>query len=168
MPRKVRLYFPGMISLLGIPIFIWFFAPKKQSQQTVLKMFLPCDGPDRELNLFSKYSFLWSLKGKRVHHVRLKSTALPEGQDFLASQLTEILDEIAQLESRHDTTAVLEVGFDKNNSYSQFVWLLNQAAIFKLRHYAFFDDTFYLLANPPVDSSYNDSSRSKPIPMIYL
>jgi hypothetical protein len=61
------------------------------------------------------------------------------------------------MEFTHDSTTVLKVHFGGNNTYGDFVWLLDQAVKYRCRRYAWFDDNFYFLgeAPPPVNPPSN-------------
>ncbi len=57
--------------------------------------------------------------------------------------------EIERLVFTHDTSTVLKVDLGENNSYGDFVWLYNHMAFYKLQHYAFVDNSLYILSNRP-------------------
>jgi len=63
----------------------------------------------------------------------------------------------------YDTSVVLKIKIGDSNTYGQFIWLVNQAKIYQVKRYTFFDSAFYLLANRPTDTA-----TTKVVPMIDL
>ena len=142
-----------MISLLGLPILLWIYTPHSKPQPRVLLMFFPYEGPDTSLYRFSKYSFLHDIKNKKLLCVDLNDPALSQNKDFFARKLSFISQEIGRMQFLDDTSVVVKIKFCDSNTYGQFIWLVNQAKIYLVKRYAFFDDAFYLLANRPIDTA---------------
>lgn len=98
---------------------------------------------------FSKYNFLLGIQRKKIIEVDLNEAWSSAYDSLLRSQKKSlIIQKISELQFFHDTTFVLKVDFGDNNTYGDFIWLLNLAHRFMVRYYAFFDDSFYLLGNP--------------------
>jgi hypothetical protein len=157
MERKRLYYVPGMISLLGLPILILVFAPKTTLRKRVLTISFPYEGPDPYRNLFSKNSFLHSIRAKKQLNVNFTDPAPGQNPDLFSKKLSFVSREIARLQFLNDTTCVLKIQFGENNTYGNFVWMVNQAKIYDLHRFAFIDNCFYLLGNSPpvIDTSSN-------------
>lgn len=84
-------------------------------------------------------------------------------RDLYARKLNFISQEIGRMEFLHDTSVVLKIKFGDSNTYGQFIWLVNQAKIYQVKRYTFFDAAFYILGNRPTDTA-----TMKVIPMIDL
>src|SRR5882757_1895863 len=80
MKRKKIYYLPGMISLIGLPLFVWIFlAPHHQAQDRVyskpLRLVLPSDEPATVWKqTFSKKTFLRDIRRKKILEVALNET----------------------------------------------------------------------------------------------
>src|ERR1700761_4779808 len=146
MTRGEKYYVPGMISLLGLPILLWIYAPHQKPQPNVLQVFSPYEGPDTSLYRFSKFSFLQTTKNKKLLCVDLSDPAPSRNKDISARKLNFISQEIERMQFFYDTSVVLKIKFGDSNTYGQFVWLINQAKLHQVKRYAFFDAAFFLLA----------------------
>lgn len=163
MTKKITYYVPGVISLLGLPILLWIYTPHQEPRPRVLSMFFPYEGPDASRYRFSKYSFLQEIKNKKLLCVDLNDPAPPENRDLYARKLNFISQEIGRIQFLHDTSTVLKIKFGDSNTYGQFIWLVNEAKIYQVKRYTFFDAAFYMLANRPIDTA-----TMKVIPLIDL
>lgn len=157
--KKRRIYYlPGMISLIGLPLLVWvFLLPHPPGQRwnfhQPLRLFLPSDKKvSRFVRGFSKYNVLADIRGKKILVIDLNET-WPPGYDspFIKQRKAFIEKTMLELQLLHDTSTVLRVDFGKNNTYGDFIWLVNLAHTYLLKRYAFFDDRFYLFANPRPD-----------------
>lgn len=153
MTRRKKYYVPGVISLLGLPILLWIYTPHLKPRPRVLSMFFPYEGPDTSLYRFSKYSFLQEIKTKKLLCVDLNDPTPSRNRDLYARKLNFISQEIGRLQFLYDTSMALKIKFGDSNTYGQFIWLVNQAKIYQVRRYTFFDAAFYLLANRPADTA---------------
>jgi hypothetical protein len=154
--RKRRIFYvPDMISLLGLPILLLVLSPKIPPKQRVLTMVFPYDGPDPDLFRFSKSSFLQDIKRKKLVYINLNYPDPANDSNLFLKKLDYISQEIARLQFLSDTFSVLKIGLGANNTYGNFIWLVNQAKIYGVKRYVLVDDNFYLLANriEPVDTS---------------
>lgn len=147
MKRKRIFYAPGMISLLGLLVLLLVLSPKPLPRQRVLWLFLPYDGPNTQFLGFSKYSFLHDIRRKKVMYIDLNYPNPACDSNLFTKKLDYISGEIARLQFLSDTFSVLKVGLGANNTYGNFIWLVNQAKIYGVKRYALIDDNFYLLAN---------------------
>jgi len=163
MPRRIKYYVPGVISLLGLPILLWIYTPHRKPRPRVLSIFFPYEGPDASRYGFSKYSFLQEIKNKKLLCVDLNDPAPSRNRDLFARKLNFISQEIGRMQFLYDTSVVLKIKIGDSNTYGQFIWLVNQAKIYQVKRYTFFDSAFYLLANRPTDTA-----TTKVVPMIDL
>jgi hypothetical protein len=162
--KKKIYYRPGMISLIGLPLLVWICLLPHRPQQhwyyrQPLRLLLPSD--KRNTYGYSKFSVLREIRGKKILDVDLNET-WPPGPDSLFQEQRKdfIMKTILELQLLHDTSTVLKVDFGENNRYGDFIWLINKAHPYMVRRYAFFDDSFYLFANPrphptPPDSTFS-------------
>jgi hypothetical protein len=155
MKRKKLIYVPGLISILGLPILLFFWGPGDPVQLTSLRIRIPTDEKDSGgIKRFSKEGFLELTKNKKLTTIDLGSGS-PYIVDIKKYPLTDrkfqfVTRAIEQLEFTNDTSSVLKIDLAEGNTYGEFVWLLNQATIYNIRRYALIDNSFYFLANPPV------------------
>jgi hypothetical protein len=73
-----------------------------------------------------------------------------------------VSQEIERLEFTNDISSVLKVQFGANNTYGDYVWVLNQLFLYKVKRYAFVDNDFYVFADPPIDHAVQSQDMSYP------
>jgi len=167
MKRRRIYYVPGLISIIGLPILLFFYCHKGTISLTCLKVNLPTDRKDDpDILRFSKEAVYKSLKRKKIITIDLDVERFYEGdnrtQYVFNQKLHFISQEIERLEFTNDTSTVLKVQFGANNTYGDFVWVLNQLFLYKIKRYAFVDDNFYVYADPPIDHSSQSQNSSYP------
>ncbi len=175
MKRKKIYYVPGIISLIGLPLLVWIFLLPHHLEQhwtypRPLRLAIPSETKvTGSMRNFSKYNFLREIKRKKIIEVDLNEDWRSAYDSFLRSQKESlIIQKISELQFFHDTTFILKVDFGDNNTYGDFMWLLDLSYRFRVRYYAFFDDSFYLLGNPHAAPTPKDSAAKPDPPHIYL
>ena len=156
MKRRRLYYTPGLISIIGLPILLFFYWPKATVAPTCLKVFLPTDQKDDPgMIRFSTGMVYKSLKGKKIVTINLDVERFHEEDDrtqyVFYKKLHFVSQEIERLEFTNDTSTVLKVQLGANNTYGDYVWVLNQLFIYKVKRYAFTDDNFYVYADFTID-----------------
>lgn len=152
MKRKKLYYLPGMISLLGLPVLLLLFLPEEKPSPVALKMFLPKD----TINNYSyrNYTINDAIKNKKITTVNLWHFYGPREDYFLNAKKDFITREIERLQFTNDTNSVLKIQFGEENTYGDFVWVVYQAQIYRMKRYTFIKNAFYLFADePPVENS---------------
>ena len=144
MKRKKIYYVPGLISLLGLSIICVLIVIKgsqpRPHDQRPYRLLIP--SPNKLPNLsFSENAFLQNIKRKKTFEVDLDEL------DTLKRSF--IKRKIEDLQYLHDTTAIVKVNFLDSNTFGDFMWLLTQMHTYKVKRYAFFNNTFYILGNEP-------------------
>ena len=163
--RRGRYYVPGLVSIIGLPILLFFYWPKETVSPTYLKLFLPTDRKDDPgMIRFSKGTVYKSLQGKKTITIDLDVERFC-GEDsrikyIFYQKLHFISQEIERLEFTNDTSTVLKIQFGTNNTYGDFVWVLNELFLYKVKRYAFVDDNFIVFADPPFDHSSQSQNLS--------
>jgi hypothetical protein len=151
--RKLR-YVPGLISLVGLPI-LFFFCPIEDPppEKVALQLSLPASSNDPET--FTEQRVRSHVKKTNVTRVYLYNKDLSghEMSKFQQdSKFSLIQREMERLSFAGDTTISLQVEFGPNNSYGEWVGILNMASLYGIRRYAFLDNSFYFLSNPPKET----------------
>jgi hypothetical protein len=155
--RKRKLYYvPGLISLLGLPVLLYFLGPREPPILTAVKIYLPNDNlnPDPpEMIRFSKWYVYQSLKHKKIVTVDLDDDAHGGSEELYRFRQLKKLDfisnEVARRQFTHDTTSVFKIQFGEDCNYGNFIWVLNQARLYDVKRFVFIDDAYYLFTNPP-------------------
>lgn len=161
-----RYYVPGLLSIIGLPILLFFYWPKETVTHTYLKLFLPTDRKDDPgMIRFSKGMVYKSLEGKKTITIDLDDVERFYEEDnrtqyVFSRKLHFVSQEIERLEFTNDTSTVLKIQLGANNTYGDFVWVLNQLFVYKVKRYAFVDNDFYVFADPPLD--HTSQSQSYP------
>lgn len=152
MQNKKFFYVPGLISLIGLPILFFFLPIQDPPDYVALKLFLPADvKPPPDVTKFSKWGVLNDIKDKKITRIYMGDVSAydDKGEFRISAREKFVISEIERLAFANDTTQVLQVELDEDNTYGDFVGLVNLAAIYGIKRYAYFDDSFYFLANPP-------------------
>jgi hypothetical protein len=154
--RKRKLYYvPGLISLLGLPVLLYFLGPREPIILTAMRINLPSDDmkPDPNRIRFSKTNVYHELKHEKIVAVDLDENGYEQGttlHDFVhLKKLDFIAGEIARRQFTHDTGSVLKIQLGDNCTYGDFVWVFNQARVYRVRRFVCIDDAFYLFTDPP-------------------
>jgi len=155
MRRRKIYYLPGFISLLGLPLLLFLMKPQEHKRETRLSLVIPWD---KKQYGFSRYAVYAHLKKKKIVQVDLWDMTLPYELNMQQAKRSFIVRELERLQFTHDTSSVLKVTLGSNNTYGDFIWLLNLAVAYGFKRYVFMDDAFYYLPNarpeppPPADS----------------
>jgi hypothetical protein len=151
MRLKKIYYLPGLISLLGLPVLLLFLGPEDYVRPNCIHIGLPSDQkPSQGNSHFTKYDVYAAIKKKKIIRVTLWDTEY--GGIFYNTtdaKLDFIHREMERLQFTHDTFSVLKVELGDQNSYGDFVWLINEAIKYDINRWAFTDDAFYFLPTAP-------------------
>jgi hypothetical protein len=145
--RSKKIYYvPGTISLFGLPFLLFLFIPKEKAPLYCIQFVLASE--DRSIP-FSKYYFYRSIKEKKTIQIDISQEYPPEELYLFNAKLRFISRELESLQFKNDTSTVLKIKFGEANTYGHFIWVLNQALIYRLKRYVFVDNNFYLLPSSP-------------------
>jgi hypothetical protein len=151
--RRKIYYVPGLISLLGLPLLVFFFTPEVKPKNTVLRFFLPLEQSPKNEGpaVFSKESIYGSIKMKKIIAVDLDQEffSMPNDKYLFNAKRRFIVREMERMQFTHDTTAVLKIDIGESNSLGTFVWIINQTIFYNVNRWAFMDNSFYLQGNAP-------------------
>jgi sulfur relay (sulfurtransferase) DsrF/TusC family protein len=151
--RKKIFYIPGMMSLIGLPILFYLFLPKPKPDYTSFKLYIPSDEKPQkeEIAIFSKSNVYSSIKGKKIEQIQLHNVISDFASEeyYHLEKLQFISDEVKRLQFTNDTSTVLRVEFFDENTYADFMYVLNLALVYKYKRYVFMDDYIYFIPNPP-------------------
>jgi hypothetical protein len=151
MQRRKIYYVPGLISLIGLPLFFILFIPAVKPEMAI-KLFLPYDrwcSDERYLLVFSKERFIRDIISKKIVEIDLGSNNIEENSKLGNDRKTLIYNEFTKFKASGDTNTVLKVRISKLNTYGEFVWLVNQTLVHKINRWMFEDGDFYFLNTIP-------------------
>lgn len=125
---KKIFYFPGLISALIVPILFWYYINPyiDKTKYNIIDIGIPAKlSKDKSNDIYSFESLRnWDYKKIKVDPSKAK-----ENSKFYVS-------EIKSLQKRNEKETGIEFILDKNNTYGDFVSLLNDMAIAKHETYA--------------------------------
>jgi hypothetical protein len=153
MAMKKKYYVPGMISLIGLPILGFLFIPKPPPHLKAIRIFIPYDSKsnDPALIRFSKQTVYQAISKKKVVQLDLSEDEYGRGL-LLKRKFEFILRELDRMNFTSDTTTVLKVNIDDNNTYGDVIWLVNQTLVYDIRRWAIVDNSFYFInGRPPMN-----------------
>jgi hypothetical protein len=115
MPRKKLFYVPGLISLLGLPVLLFFLGSENHDYQTVLMMNFPADRPRSDGGLsFNKVDFLHMVKDRKLISVDIDDCPLDDHSQYeFDRKLAFIPRELERLQFTNDTNAVFRLRFGR-------------------------------------------------------
>jgi hypothetical protein len=161
------LYVPGLISLIGIPVFLFVFPIQTPEEYKAFRVFLPTE--EKDSLRYSRYSICQAITNKKITAVDMSENEADaymnstEAGYFTNRRFNFINSEIERLAFTHDTSKVLKVTLGEENTLHDFVQLYNIATIYLIKRYAFVDNDFYFFANPPPQHNiYQDLYISSP------
>lgn len=144
-----------MLCLYGFQVLLLFaFFQKLDSietmykHETIVKLFLPDDKSykDSLIRGFSAPDFLADWKNQKKNFIRVDLTGEAEEDkkrfDFIRS-------EARRLKYTFDTLNILKIHFTNENTYDEFVRLVNIMTLDRIRRYMFYKDDFYILGEAP-------------------
>lgn len=145
--RKKIYYIPGMISLIGLPILIYFFIPKPAAKLNSIKIFLPYDNisDNKWTYYFSKQNFYKSISKRKVTEVDLFEDDLTLRNYVLQEKFNFIERELERISFTGDTTTVLKINLSDSNTIGDFVWPVNQTLLYNIRRWMIADNSFYFV-----------------------
>ncbi|WP_153800227.1 hypothetical protein [Foetidibacter luteolus] len=146
--QQLKIFFQFIIlavfQLLTLHVFFQRIEELEQPRKIphMLTMFLP--SLDKKKNVYSESGFLKSIRHKSIIHINLTGEIKEDDKIF----------EIIQLEARRlmytrDTTHIIKVRFCDENTYGQFIQLVNMMVEDRHKRYAFINDDFYILGGNP-------------------
>ncbi len=150
-PKKLY-YIPGLVSLIGLPILLFFWGPEDSVYQTVVRLNLPSDKKDEPgIEKFSTAFVYRAIAHKKMVSVDLGvwSYADDRNQYMENKKHSFIAAEMQKIQFTNDTNTVVKITLGSESRYSDFIWLLNQAMLDDFKRYALVDNTLYFFANPP-------------------
>ena len=141
MRRRQIFFAPGFMSLFGLlGIFLFCYPIKKPILfQIPISVWLPYDRDPTKGRThrarFTKQLVYQNMKGKRLVEVDLDDYELVEEKKRF------IIREFQRMQFTGDTLSVLKIDIGCQNTFGQFIWILNLARIYHVRRYAFVDDS---------------------------
>jgi hypothetical protein len=162
--RPKLFYTPGMISLLVVPVLFYFLQPTIKTP-TILKLVVPREDRPEDRNSpylrFSRSAVMAALKGRKINTVYYD-----ENHSLNVKKLEFIEQEAMKLKFYHDTTQVIKVHLSSDNTYGEFVQLVNIMVKDGHKRYTWIDDDFYIFGEDPLHSE--EPSQPERIKPVYL
>jgi hypothetical protein len=149
MRRKKIFYTPGLISLLGLYPLLIIYPIGEVKIETYIKFFLASDkkASTEHFVPYSKYNVYEAIKNKKIVYVNVHDNDFNSDGYIHNAKMNFIKSEIERLQFTYDTASVLKIELGDENTYGDFVWILNRALIYRLQRYAFVDNCFYFFPN---------------------
>lgn len=121
-------YFPGLISALLIPVLFWYYGNQKSEDinVSVIDIGLPAKEREGIKNTFASFEPARNWNYKKIKIV--PGTAKENSKSYVS--------ELKNLQERNEKESGIEFILDQNNSYGDFVSVLNDLAIAKQEQYA--------------------------------
>ena len=156
MKKKKLHYLPGIISILCLPVLLFFRGPADPVHQNCIWLNLPSNTADTTgIERFTTAAVYETIKNKKIIALDVNDLTWNEQSEYVFNQKFKfIAHEIESLQFTNDTASVLKISFGTENNFKSFVWVLNQAMVYDLRHYTLIGNDLYLFPNPSVKPRY--------------
>jgi len=152
MKRRKLYYVPGLISIIGLPILLLLMGPEDRVWEYSLRLNLLTDEKDVPgVVRFSRDHFFKSIKNKKIVTVALDYDWYGDGRDYYIfdAKLHFITREVERLQFTHDTMTILEAQLGDDNTYGDFIRLINHARAYRMKRYVYIDNSFYFMGDDP-------------------
>jgi hypothetical protein len=149
MKREKIYYVPGLISIVALPVLLFFRGPENYNYQSVIRLNMPSYAKDT--NGIKKFTIGYvyeAIKNKKLIAIDLNDAFTDSEMYLEARQFDFITTEIERLQFTHDTTTVLRVQFGDRCTYGDFIWVLNHALVYDFKRYALVDNALYFFPSP--------------------
>jgi hypothetical protein len=150
MKGKKIYYVPGIISLLLLPLLLYYYGPEEYERKTVVRLNLPYDHDSADENTvrFSAGYLVRQLKGKHITTITINNTIFSEIDHYVFTQkMAYIRSALEKLNFDNDTTEIVQILFTQESTYNDFIWVLNQAILLQFKRYAFLKNSIYFFAD---------------------
>lgn len=160
MKKGKLLYVPGLISIIGLPVLLFFMGPEDRTYPTVIRLNLPSYRKDiAGLEAFTEGRFYRSVKGKKIVTVDMAEPFIGDPEygeqaDYLLDRKFHFITrEVERMQFTYDTSMILKARLGRNNTYGDFVRLINHGLLYKMLKFVYIDDCVYYFSNttPPED-----------------
>ena len=150
MRRRKLYYVPGLISIIGLPILLLFMDPEDTVYHTVLKLNLATTKKDSPgIERFSEEGFFKLIKKKKKVTVDVNDDVWDDRTGYVRDRKFHFVTrEMERMQFTGDTSTVLEVRLGDNNTFGDFVRMINRARLYNVRRYAYINDCFYFIPDP--------------------
>ena len=154
MKKKKLYYLPGIISIMGLPVLLFFWGPPDPVHQNTISMVLPaanhsCCTPLTEAMVYQE------IKHKKLVTLNLNDLVWNDQSAWrFQRKFSFAAQQIESMQFTNDTASVLKISFGQKNKYSDVLWVINQAMVYDLRRYALIGNDLYLFPSPPVKPLY--------------
>jgi len=155
--RKKKLYYlPGVISIIGLPVLLFFGGPPDPVHQNAIQLSLPSGNYSPiGSEVFTEAAVYREISHKKLVTLHVNDMVWNEQSAYIFEQkFNFIARQIESLQFTNDTASVLKISFGSTNRFSNLVWVLNQAVIYDCRRYAIMGNDLYLFPNAPVQPRY--------------
>ncbi|HTE12311.1 MAG TPA: hypothetical protein VK645_15110 [Chitinophagaceae bacterium] len=154
MKKKKLYYLPGLISIIGLPVLLFFLGPADPVYQNCIRLNLTSDAKDTiGISRFTKDYVYKSIEGKKLETPFLNGIEQNSGNEHFVyiqnKKLRFITNEIERLKFAADTNTVLKIQFGEDCAYGNFIWVLNHALIYDFKRYALINNELYFFSSKP-------------------
>src|SRR5438309_5394835 len=98
---------------------------------------------------FSEEGFLKFIKNKKKVTVDVDDTGWDDRSSYVHDRKFHfVTQEMERMQFTGDTSMVLEVRLGYNNTYGDFIRMINRAKLYNVHRYAYINDCFYFIPDP--------------------
>lgn len=149
MEKKKLRYLPGIISIVGLPVLLFFWGPRDPVKYTSIPVEMP-GKLDRTVNSFAAGDIPGGAgESKKIISIDMNDMIWNEQSAHVFRQkLALVSQQIQYLQFTGDTGTVLKLGLGMKNDYQLLAWVLNEAMLYHLDRQLITADAVYLFPRP--------------------
>ena len=145
MKRKKLHYLPGIISIVGLPVLLFFWGPQDPVKYTAIPVEMPAATGRSGTGCAVGDMPEQALRNKKIISVDLNDMVWNQQSAHIFSQkLALVTQQIQYLQFTGDTSTVLKIGVGMKNDYKSIAWVLNEATRYQLNTQLLTADAVYL------------------------
>lgn len=145
---RLPCYFPGLVSLIGIPLVLHFFQSHIEKRQNVWA--IPLVTADREF-FENNHSVFAAFRGSFVPKRMYEDFQVGESEKENIRQLEKAMVLIREINSTSDTVNGVHFHFGNKSQYGDFVRLIDSLRTSKVKTYMTYDSETWVYMLPKIE-----------------
>jgi hypothetical protein len=145
---RLPFYFPGFVSLIGIPLVLLFFQSQIKNRQNLWA--IPLMTADREL-FENNQSVFTAFRGSFVPKRMYEDFEVGENERENIRQLEEAMVLIREINSTNDTVNGVHFYFGNESQYGDFVRLIDSLRTSKVKAYMAYNSEVWVYMLPTIE-----------------
>ncbi len=159
MKREKLHYLPGIISIVGLPVLLFFWGPQDPVKYTAITVEMPAAPGLSRTGCAADEVPEQALRNKKIISVNLNDLVWnQQSARIFSDKLDLVTQQIQYLQFTGDTSTVLKIGFGMKNDFKSIAWVLNEVTFYHLNKQLLTPDAVYLFPSHLVVPHYTSQA----------